>query len=141
MNTSTSASGKETSFFDSIDMENPKSFANPIVNMPQGHEGYTEADKDKCPVMSGKIKAPVQEPEEEEEYDSDTSEEEENEDQMPQGHEGFSEKDKDKCPAMNGKLETGQEGEQPNNQQKKKKKKKKIQSGCPFMPTGKIFSL
>lgn len=123
MNTSTSASGKETSFFDSMDMENPKAFANPLVNMPKGHEGYTEADKEKCPIMSGKNKAPVQEPEEEE-YDSDSSEEEE----MPEGHEGYSQEDKDKCPVK------GKAGEQADNQQKKKKKKK-LQSGCPFMPT------
>lgn len=124
MNTSTTASGQETSFFDSIDMENPKSFSNPLVKMPQGHEGYTEADKEKCPVMSGKIKAPVPEQEQEEEYDSDTTDEE---DEMPAGHENYSEQDKEKCPAMNGKLN---EADAP-----KKKKKKKIQSGCPFMPT------
>jgi len=60
-NIKTSASGAsfdESSFFEQMDMENPKSFANPLVNMPHGHENYTEADREKCPVMSGKIKAP-----------------------------------------------------------------------------------
>mmetsp|Transcript_39899 Transcript_39899/g.35598 ORF Transcript_39899/g.35598 Transcript_39899/m.35598 type:complete len:118 (+) Transcript_39899:71-424(+) len=28
----------------------------PQMNMPAGHEGYSEADKEKCPVMSGKVK-------------------------------------------------------------------------------------
>jgi ribosomal protein L12E/L44/L45/RPP1/RPP2 len=133
MNASTSASFNENSFFDNADMENPKKFTNPIVNMPRGHEGYTEADKEKCPVMSGKIKPPTQEEkQEEEEYDSDSSDEEE-ETQMPEGHEGYSEKDKEKCPVMSGKIKNPQDGADQG--QQKKKKKKKIQSGCPFMPT------
>jgi len=135
MNASTSASNNEASFFDSFDMENPKSLSNPIINMPDNHKGYSEADKERCPVMSGKIKAPVQQPEEdEEEYDSDSSEEEENENQMPAGHEDYSEADKEKCPVMSGKIKVPQAGEQGDGQQKKKKKKK-IQSGCPFMPS------
>jgi len=133
MDASTTISGNESaSFFDNIDMENPKNFANPLVSMPKGHEGYTEQDKDKCPVMSGKMKAPVEEPEDEEgETDSSDEEDEENENEMPAGHEGYSEQDKDKCPVMSGKIPApaAAEGD------KKKKKKKKIQSGCPFMPT------
>jgi len=116
-------------------MENPKGLANPVIGMPDNHKGYTDADKEKCPVMSGKIKAPVEQPEEEEgEYDSDSSDEEENENQMPEGHEGYSEADKEKCPVMSGKIKAPGAGEQGDGQQKKKKKKK-IQSGCPFMPS------
>ena len=132
---STSASGLEPSFFDSMDMENPKKFANPIVDMPHGHEGYTEADKDKCPVMSGKIKPPAPEENEQEGDDDSDSSDEEEEAQMPSGHENYSEKDKEKCPAMSGKLRNPQDGSGQDEVQKKKKKKK-IQSGCPFMPTG-----
>jgi len=131
MNTSTTVSGNETSsFFDNVDMENPKNFANPLVSMPKGHEGYSEQDKDKCPVMSGKMKAPAEEPEEEGETDSSDEEDEENEKEMPSGHEGYSEQDKEKCPVMSGKVKAPAESGEP-----KKKKKKKIQSGCPFMPT------
>jgi ribosomal protein L12E/L44/L45/RPP1/RPP2 len=136
MNASTSASANEGSFFDSLDMENPKSFSNPLVQMPKGHEQYTEADKDKCPVMSGKVKPPTQEEkqEDEEEYSSGSSDEEEEQTEMPTGHEGYSEKDKDKCPVMSGKIKNPQAADEQAEGQKKKKKKK-IQSGCPFMPT------
>ena len=138
MNASTAASNTEASFFDTFDMENPKGIANPIINMPDNHKGYSEADKEKCPVMSGKIKAPVQQPEEdEEEYDSDSSEEEEVEKEMPEGHGKYTDADKEKCPVMSGKVKGPQAAEQGEGQQKKKKKRR-MQSGCPFMPTGNI---
>jgi len=139
-NINTSASGpsfNEASFFENFDMENPKSFANPLVNMPKGHENYSEEDKEKCPVLSGKIKPPAQQqPEEEEEGETDSSDEEEEEEQtqMPSGHEGYSEADKEKCPVMSGKIKAPQ-GADSQAEGQKKKKKKKIQSGCPFMPT------
>jgi len=125
---STAASGTEASFFDSFDMENPKNGL--LSKMPVGHGNYTEADKDKCPVMSGKIKPPVEEVEDDEgEADSDSSdEEEETQALMPAGHGNYTEADKEKCPVMSGKVPLPA-------QQGQKKKKKKIQSGCPFMPS------
>jgi len=102
INDSTAASGTEPSFIVNMDMENPKKFDNPLVSMPKGHENYSPTDFERCPVMSGKIKPPVQQEEaEEEEYDSDSSDEEEvDQDQMPPGHEGYSEKDKERCPTL-----------------------------------------
>lgn len=45
----------------SMDLEGKEAcpFAGSGMPMPQGHEKYSEADKEKCPVMSGKIKAPI----------------------------------------------------------------------------------
>ena len=129
-NLSTSASN-EASFFDTTDVENPKTLANPLVKMPHGHDNYTDADKERCPVMSGKMKPPVEEVDEEE-YDSDSSEEEEAEILMPKGHENYSEKDKENCPVMSGKIPNQQNGDG------KKKKKRKLQSACPIMPAGKV---
>jgi len=128
-NLSTSASNTERSFFDTIDVENPKTIANPLVKMPHGHDNYTEADKERCPVMTGKTKPPVEE--DEEEYDSDSSEEEETA-LMPKGHEGYSEKDKENCPVISGKIPYPQNGQADG--QTKKKKKRKVQAGCPVMP-------
>jgi len=129
INNSTAGSGTEASFFDSFDMENPKNVQNPLMKMPMGHAGYTEADKDKCPVMSGKIKPPVEEIQDEEEDSDSSDEEEENQALMPEGHGSYTEADKEKCPVMSGKVAL------PQSQQVQKKKKKKIQSGCPFMPS------
>ena len=62
--TASKDSGKATGF----DLEKhpeikaPCPFAASGLPMPTGHEQYSDKDKGKCPVMSGKIKAPISEP-------------------------------------------------------------------------------
>ena len=136
----------------SFDIEGKEAFplANSGLPMPKGHEHFSEADKEKCPVMSGKIKVPTA-------GDAKSIDLESKEAHpfggnglpMPKGHEHFSEADKDKCPVLSGKIKVPTpdadqaDAKTDGAKDGTKKKVKKAKGGCPFMPSGKIraFSL